>query len=209
MQVSAGGSDCKSHACHYKYCRAKCASIGALSEHVLICHAYRCSSCHVDFPNERLLDMHVLENHDSLFAVRSDKSPGFMCFVSGCPSLFWNSKERKAHLLDTHKYPPSYFASGASTKQQTPKNHKQAICRYNAQGHCRNGERCLFRHPLSPTPCSFGDAGYGAPDPLTLDTGQMGQMDEDPVVDDLASAMTRKLSLIPDKISFGRGRKVR
>ncbi|KAF6026171.1 ZNF511 [Bugula neritina] len=43
-----------------------------------------------------------------MFDTLSKHSPMYQCLVSGCNLFFHNSKKRKKHLIDVHKYPSSF-----------------------------------------------------------------------------------------------------
>ncbi|XP_075466415.1 zinc finger protein 511 isoform X1 [Ascaphus truei] len=71
-------------------------------------HRNVCSSCKRSFPSARLLDIHLLEWHDSLFQVMAEKSNMYQCLVEGCLEKCRTSRQRKEHLIKTHLYPADF-----------------------------------------------------------------------------------------------------
>lgn len=71
-------------------------------------HRNVCATCKRSFPSSRLLDIHILEWHDSLFEIMAEKSNMFQCLVEGCVEKFKTSGERKDHLVRTHLYPSDF-----------------------------------------------------------------------------------------------------
>ncbi|XP_073096185.1 zinc finger protein 511 isoform X3 [Manis javanica] len=71
-------------------------------------HRNVCSFCKRTFPSGHLLDTHILEWHDSLFQVLSERQDMYQCLVEGCPDKFKTSRDRKDHLVRRHLYPADY-----------------------------------------------------------------------------------------------------
>ncbi|KAJ8687756.1 hypothetical protein QAD02_023550 [Eretmocerus hayati] len=71
-------------------------------------HHFVCTECKKWRPTARLLEIHVLEVHDSFFKVLSEKQPMYQCFVSECKMKFNNSNERREHCQSIHQFPKSY-----------------------------------------------------------------------------------------------------
>ncbi|XP_053440447.1 zinc finger protein 511 isoform X3 [Nycticebus coucang] len=60
------------------------------------------------FPSGHLLDAHILEWHDSLFQILSERQDMYQCLVEGCTEKFKTSKARKDHLVKLHLYPADF-----------------------------------------------------------------------------------------------------
>ena len=74
-QAAAGGGggggvviQCTSGRCHHVF-----NSVSEYEEHYTSAHCNTCESCHRAFPTTRLLDLHILETHDSLFKLMAEK----------------------------------------------------------------------------------------------------------------------------------------
>ncbi|XP_075073289.1 zinc finger protein 511 isoform X2 [Mixophyes fleayi] len=91
-------------------------------------HRNVCSTCKRSFPSARLLDIHILEWHDSLFQIMAEKSNMFQCLVEGCIEKFKTSGERKHHLIKTHLYPSDF-------RFDKPKKNKSKV-----NQECRTGK---------------------------------------------------------------------
>ncbi|XP_012663243.1 zinc finger protein 511 isoform X2 [Otolemur garnettii] len=71
-------------------------------------HGNVCSFCRRAFPSGHLLDAHILEWHDSLFQILSERQDMYQCLVEGCTEKFKTSKARKDHLVKLHLYPTDF-----------------------------------------------------------------------------------------------------
>ncbi|XP_064595054.1 zinc finger protein 511-like isoform X2 [Liolophura sinensis] len=71
-------------------------------------HRNSCGSCGRSFPSNRLLELHILETHDSMFEVLSTKQNMFQCLVEECYEKFPSPLLRKDHLVKVHHYPASF-----------------------------------------------------------------------------------------------------
>ncbi|CAL8466126.1 g5662 [Coccomyxa elongata] len=70
---------------------------------------FQCTTCHLKLPNEHLLDIHVLEVHDSFFAAQAARHMKvFQCLVEGCAKTFHSPADRRKHLWDQHCYPRDF-----------------------------------------------------------------------------------------------------
>ncbi|XP_045882801.1 zinc finger protein 511 isoform X2 [Meles meles] len=67
-----------------------------------------CSFCRRAFPSGHLLDVHILEWHDSLFQILSERQDMYQCLVDGCAQRFRSSGDRKEHLVRRHLYPADF-----------------------------------------------------------------------------------------------------
>ena len=59
--------------CLIESCRKKFTSLAAFELHYSSAHRYVCATCRHTLPTARLLELHVLEKHDSLFRVMAEK----------------------------------------------------------------------------------------------------------------------------------------
>ncbi|XP_056617122.1 zinc finger protein 511 [Triplophysa dalaica] len=94
--------------CHIAGCKQFFDTLEGYEHHYNALHRNVCSSCKRSFPSNRLLDVHILEWHDSLFQVMAEKQCMYECLVEGCGLKFKTSKERKDHLIKTHSYPADF-----------------------------------------------------------------------------------------------------
>ncbi|XP_068111457.1 zinc finger protein 511 [Hyperolius riggenbachi] len=95
-------------------------TLESYEHHYNTLHRNVCSTCKRSFPSARLLDIHILEWHDSLFLIMAEKSNMFQCLVEGCVEKFKTCGERKNHLIKTHLY-PSDFRFDKPRKSKTSK----------------------------------------------------------------------------------------
>ncbi|XP_058019158.1 zinc finger protein 511 isoform X2 [Ahaetulla prasina] len=92
-------------------------TLESFEHHYNMLHRNVCSSCKRAFPSTHLLDVHILEWHDSLFQIMAEKQNMYQCLVESCPEKFKSSKDRKEHLITVHQY-PSNFRFDKSLKAQ-------------------------------------------------------------------------------------------
>ncbi|KAM6464398.1 zinc finger protein 511 isoform 1-T1 [Liasis olivaceus] len=92
-------------------------TLESYEHHYNILHRNVCSSCKRAFPSTHLLDVHILEWHDSLFHIMAEKQNMYQCLVESCLEKFKSSKDRKDHLITVHRY-PSDFRFDKSLKAQ-------------------------------------------------------------------------------------------
>ncbi|XP_075697936.1 zinc finger protein 511 isoform X2 [Rhinoderma darwinii] len=95
-------------------------TLESYEHHYNTLHRNVCFTCKRSFPSARILDVHILEWHDSLFQVMAEKSNMFQCLVEGCIAKFKTSGERKNHLIKSHLYPPDF-------RFDKPKKNKSKI----------------------------------------------------------------------------------
>lgn len=70
---------------------------------------FQCTTCLLKLPNEHLLDIHVLEVHDSFFAAQAARHMKvFRCLVEGCGRTFHTPADRRKHLYVQHCYPREF-----------------------------------------------------------------------------------------------------
>uniref|UniRef100_A0A4X2KWQ1 C2H2-type domain-containing protein n=1 Tax=Vombatus ursinus TaxID=29139 RepID=A0A4X2KWQ1_VOMUR len=94
--------------CHVAGCQQEFGSLEAYEHHYRSLHTHVCSVCRRSFPSAHLLDVHILEWHDSLFQLLAERQSMHRCLVEGCPDRFRGSRERKEHLVRAHRYPPDF-----------------------------------------------------------------------------------------------------
>lgn len=97
-----------SFSCHIAGCSALFQTLTEYEHHYNSLHRHVCCTCRRSLPSARLLDLHLQEWHDSLFAVLALKQDMFQCLVEGCGQKFRTIKTRKDHLINLHKYPPDF-----------------------------------------------------------------------------------------------------
>ncbi|ESO89499.1 hypothetical protein LOTGIDRAFT_67661, partial [Lottia gigantea] len=71
-------------------------------------HRNCCSVCKRVFPSNYLLELHLLEWHDSMFEIQAAKQNMYKCLVESCPTLLQTSKTRKKHMIEKHHFPSNY-----------------------------------------------------------------------------------------------------
>lgn len=75
----------------------------AFESHYSAVHRHSCRYCKKVFPTSKLLSIHLLETHDTLFMVMSERKPMYECLVEGCSQLFWDALLRKEHLVSKYE----------------------------------------------------------------------------------------------------------
>lgn len=94
--------------CHISGCSQLFDCLEAYEHHYSALHRHVCSTCRRSLPSSRLLDIHILEWHDSLFQIMAQKQSMYQCLVEGCELKFSSSVQRKDHLVKTHSYPADF-----------------------------------------------------------------------------------------------------
>lgn len=94
--------------CHISGCSQLLESLEEYEHHYSALHRHVCSTCRRCLPSARLLDIHILEWHDSLFQIMAQKQNMYQCLVEGCDLKFSSSAQRKEHLIQTHSYPADF-----------------------------------------------------------------------------------------------------
>uniref|UniRef100_A0A8C6ZCZ0 Zinc finger protein 511 n=1 Tax=Nothoprocta perdicaria TaxID=30464 RepID=A0A8C6ZCZ0_NOTPE len=94
--------------CHLPGCCQLFDTLEGYEHHYNALHRNACACCKRSFPSAHLLDIHVLEWHDSLFQVLAEKHNMYKCLVEGCAEKFKSSQDRKEHLVSTHLYPADF-----------------------------------------------------------------------------------------------------
>ncbi|XP_022355185.1 zinc finger protein 511 isoform X3 [Enhydra lutris kenyoni] len=83
-------------------------SLENYEHHYHTLHRNVCSFCGRAFPSVHLLDVHILEWHDSLFQILSERQDMYQCLVEGCAERFRSGRDRKEHLVRRHLYPADF-----------------------------------------------------------------------------------------------------
>ncbi|XP_060117338.1 zinc finger protein 511-like, partial [Heteronotia binoei] len=94
--------------CHSLGCGQTFSTLESYEHHYNLLHRNVCSSCKRSFPSAHLLDVHILEWHDSLFQVMAEKQNMYQCLVQSCAEKFKSSKDRKDHVIKIHQYPSDF-----------------------------------------------------------------------------------------------------
>ncbi|NXI74706.1 ZN511 protein, partial [Anseranas semipalmata] len=94
--------------CHISGCSQVFDTLESYEHHYNTLHRNVCSFCKRSFPSGHLLDIHILEWHDSLFQIMAEKQNMYKCLVEGCAEKFKSSKDRKDHLVTVHLYPADF-----------------------------------------------------------------------------------------------------
>jgi hypothetical protein len=128
-------NSCPKFVCNIEGCVSSFNDVASFEIHYSTVHKNVCNTCKRIFPSGRLLELHVLEAHDSMFKVLSQKQKMYQCLVEGCKRKFWNDHLRKLHLVDYHKYPKLFnfhphhkrnLVKGNNHNQKIDKKHKNS-----------------------------------------------------------------------------------
>ncbi|XP_077520666.1 zinc finger protein 511 lethal (2) k10201 isoform X1 [Amblyomma americanum] len=65
-------------------------------------HRLACVQCHTSLPTVHLLELHIAESHDPLFAA-ADRLK-YQCVVEGCVERFASVSDRKQHAVEVHSH---------------------------------------------------------------------------------------------------------
>lgn len=75
--------------------------------HVLTLHSFICKECNKRFPSEKILEIHIDENHNPFFVIQREKGHKiYQCF--DCEKKCMDRKKRRLHMIDKHGYPKEY-----------------------------------------------------------------------------------------------------
>ncbi|KAJ3167578.1 hypothetical protein HDU88_002024 [Geranomyces variabilis] len=94
-------------------------------EHYANHHIKVCVECSRVLPTARILDLHLMECHDSYFAVARERYDMYECFVDGCPSKHRTSRHRDKHLVKIHRFPEDFHFLVVRNGQQ--RNSSQSL----------------------------------------------------------------------------------
>ncbi|XP_038599884.1 zinc finger protein 511 [Tachyglossus aculeatus] len=156
-------------------------------------HRNVCSFCKRSFPSGHLLDTHILEWHDALFQILSEKQNMYQCLVAGCAEKFETSRARKDHLVKVHLYPSDFrFDRPKKTRgqmKQSPAGGKNEVPAMSVEA-AGGPEEPSGADAMEVCP---GEGGQGAP-----------AMEESPTPTALPEKPAYS-SRIPTTICFGQG----
>ncbi|KAL9965111.1 hypothetical protein ACROYT_G028864 [Oculina patagonica] len=107
--------------CDIPGCGEWFSSVPSYEAHYNSLHRHSCQKCQRSFPSTHLLEIHVLENHDTLFSMIATRKNLYRCLVESCPDRFSSDKERKDHLISFHKYPSDFRFNRPSRQQRKNK----------------------------------------------------------------------------------------
>ncbi|XP_055629726.1 protein lethal(2)k10201 [Toxorhynchites rutilus septentrionalis] len=110
--------------CNVPECRYSSSSVQDYECHYNSLHRYSCGECKKTLPNAHLLDLHLLETHDSYFAaqVQTGKRPMYSCYLDGCDHKSRDPAERRDHCIKEHKFPHNFrFDKQVTPAQKQPK----------------------------------------------------------------------------------------
>ncbi|XP_077520669.1 zinc finger protein 511 lethal (2) k10201 isoform X4 [Amblyomma americanum] len=93
-------------------------------------HRLACVQCHTSLPTVHLLELHIAESHDPLFAA-ADRLK-YQCVVEGCVERFASVSDRKQHAVEVHRSVSAFIG----TQLALPTSHhclrrrsrKQDLC---------------------------------------------------------------------------------
>lgn len=94
--------------CGIGTCDKTFSSLTEYESHYNSVHKNVCSICRRFYPTNHLLDIHLLEWHDSMFELMALKQPMFQCLIPTCSVKLTNRKQRKDHMIKVHKYPSNF-----------------------------------------------------------------------------------------------------
>nr|XP_056707044.1 zinc finger protein 511 [Euleptes europaea] len=103
-----GGGPADSLCCPCAGCGQAFRTLESYEHHYDLLHRNVCAACKRSFPSAHLLDLHLLEWHDSLFQVMAEKQDMYQCLVESCTEKFKSRKDRKDHLIKIHQYPSDF-----------------------------------------------------------------------------------------------------
>ncbi|XP_076438203.1 uncharacterized protein LOC143277306 isoform X2 [Babylonia areolata] len=107
-QKSDGDSCVATVPCSVLGCSQTFTSLLRYENHYKSVHRHSCVSCQRTFPSAHLLDVHLQENHDPLFAILSARQPMYQCLVESCRHKFPNPDTRRQHMIEVHSYPANF-----------------------------------------------------------------------------------------------------
>ena len=192
---------------HCRYCSLAYEDKAALETHYETKHDNRCGTCRSNFPSERLLELHIVETHDSYFKTVAQTKKSYKCLEADCSKLFWNDQRRKLHLVSKHGYAQSF----AFHPELRGRSYRSKPCKYfQASGQCKFGENCHFLHGKGSASGSSkqrenGKGGYAEGEMTrSLRKDKVADM-QDIHMKDVAEGVNKVK--IPDAVHFGHKRR--
>ncbi|XP_038066112.1 zinc finger protein 511-like isoform X2 [Patiria miniata] len=111
--------------CHVIGCGQSFTTVQSYEIHYNGAHRNICRDCRRSYPSNHLLDIHILESHDSLFEVMAQRQPMYQCLVESCQEKFNNSQNRREHLIKQHHYPADFRFQKGISKHRSQGKPKQ------------------------------------------------------------------------------------
>ncbi|XP_053408064.1 zinc finger protein 511-like [Mercenaria mercenaria] len=165
--------------CGIASCNQMFSSVSKYETHYNSFHRNVCQTCHRILPSAHLLEIHILEAHDVMFALQAEKQDMFQCLLENCSKKFKDTAARRDHMVKIHKYPSNYRYDRHKHKS-TPK--KKGV------GH-RNGDTVAME--IDPAPVSK---------PVSSEIDQLNTRSEEKVSS--GRIFSHK---VPKNICFGQG----
>ncbi|XP_071527151.1 zinc finger protein 511 [Panulirus ornatus] len=94
--------------CNVVGCNKSFTTVAEHAGHQRTCHSHICGTCKHTFASNHLLDLHLLEVHDTLFQLMAERKPMYQCLLETCPEKFSYPAERKTHCIEKHSFPADY-----------------------------------------------------------------------------------------------------
>ena len=105
-QAEVRSKDAPRYQCSAIGCNKVFDSLIDCDGHYHTSHTLQCAQCHAILNSDHLLDLHLLEEHDSYFASAVSRGrASYRCLVPTCDEYFANDASRLIHLKETHLYP--------------------------------------------------------------------------------------------------------
>ncbi|GAA5977294.1 hypothetical protein JCM10908_004927 [Rhodotorula pacifica] len=178
------------------------------------------------FPDERFLQLHLVECHDETTQLRRERGEKvFDCFLATCSARFQTPKGRRLHLIEKHAYPPQYFfaitvwgiedvlkkGGGMVRRDWTPRAGQQSGTA-SPQPPRASSEESFGSQPspasmrlASPLP-AVDDLEVAGPTTAAMQSDAKPSSDE---VDELAAALAgSSISLVPRSVRLARKAKM-
>ena len=155
-----------------------------------IMHRNQCVVCHALLPSSHLLDLHVMEVHDSFFAAQASRNlPVYCCLVQSCSIKSQTIQERRRHLVEYHR-----FAKEFNWDRMHLRRKKSQIRQVKVKS-AKEGNRMDSVDVTKGYRCSSLDAGDGQANDSIMEevSGDMSRL-----------TLAAKSSHIPNAIAFGR-----
>jgi len=111
-----------SFVCHIGGCTSLFENVVDYENHYATVHKNVCKECKKILPSIRLLELHILETHDSIFKALSKSKKMYECLVESCKRKFRSDHTRRLHLIDYHQYPKTFRFH--SKRKEPKKSHE-------------------------------------------------------------------------------------
>ncbi|XP_071165430.1 zinc finger protein 511-like [Mytilus edulis] len=111
--------------CGIGTCDKSFQSLAEYESHYNSIHRNVCSICRRFYPSSHLLDIHLLEWHDSMFELMAEKQHMFQCLIPTCSMKLANRKQRKNHMIKVHRYPSNFRFDREKTSNKSSNTNKK------------------------------------------------------------------------------------